>query len=628
MSKLELIDWHLNPRPETPDFTAMMERTNRRGFMGMTAAAAGVLTFLNGSSASAATTASPSLGFKAVPASSADTIVVPEGYEWSRLISWGDPILPGGVPFDEGSRGTGATQALAMGDNNDGMSFFPIDDTRGVIAVNNEYTNIEWLYPSGKPETADDVLKGQNAHGVAIFEVVQRNGRWQLDANGQRNRRITANTPMTLTGPVAGTDAVKTAADPSGTRVLGTINNCANGMTPWGTFLTCEENFNGLFGASGEYTPSAEQKRYGLNQKDWGYGWPQYDKRFDLSQEPNEANRFGYVVEIDPMNPNSTPKKRTALGRFKHENAEVVINKDGRVVVYMGDDERGEHIYKFVSAAKYDPSNQRANRDLLENGRLFVARFEAKEGQMKGVGKWVELAPGKNGLSAANGFATMADVLVNTRLAATVVGATTMDRPEWVAAHPNGRDVYVTLTNNKYRGVRPNQPVDGANPREKNPYGHIMRWAPTGGDHLAEGFTWDLFALAGNPVVHRRGLLGGTPNINAGNMFNSPDGLAFDVDGRMWIQSDGNYSNKGDFEGMGNNQMLAANPVTGEIKRFLTGPVACEITGLSFSPDRKTMFVGVQHPGEDKKPSTFPLGGVPRSTIIAIWRKDGGVVGA
>ncbi|MGA1726616.1 MAG: PhoX family protein, partial [Burkholderiaceae bacterium] len=183
--------------------------------------------------------------------------MVPEGYEWARLISWGDPILPGGVPFDEGSRGTGATQALAMGDNNDGMSFFPIDDTRGVIAVNNEYTNIEWLYPSGKPETADDVLKGQNAHGVAIFEVVQRNGRWQLDANGQRNRRITANTPMTLTGPVAGTDAVKTAADPSGTRVLGTINNCANGMTPWGTFLTCEENFNGLFGASGEYTPSA-----------------------------------------------------------------------------------------------------------------------------------------------------------------------------------------------------------------------------------------------------------------------------------------------------------------------------------------------------------------------------------
>jgi uncharacterized protein len=631
MNRLDRIDWENNPRPEEPDFnTLLTQGASRRSFLGASATAAGVLSFLGSGSALAANTLpSARLGFSGIAASTADTVTVPAGYRWERLISWGDPVLPGGVPFDHATRGSARSQEKAMGDNNDAMFFFPLTADRAVIAVNNEYTNNEWLYPSGKAETLEDVRKSQAAHGITVFEVVRSQGRWKADAAGKHNRRITANTPMEITGPAAGHAEMKTAADATGTRALGTLNNCAAGMTPWGTYLTCEENFNGVFGATGEYTPNADQKRYGLSAKDWEYNWFKHDARFDLSKTPNEGNRFGWVVEIDPMDPTSTPKKRTALGRFKHENAEVVVNKDGHVVVYMGDDERGEHIYKFVSAGRFDAKNPSANRNLLDEGKLYVAKFTADEGQLKGQGEWIELAPGKNGLSAANGFATQADVVIHARLAATIVGATTMDRPEWVAAHPNGQDIFVTLTNNKYRGVKPNQPVDGANPREKNPYGHIVRWTPASGDHTQANFAWEVFTLAGNPSVHPMSLLRGTPNITADNMFNSPDGLLFDKGGRMWIQSDGNYSNKGDFAGMGNNQMLCANPATGEIRRFLTGPVACEITGLTFSPDYKTMFVGVQHPGEEKKASTFPqTGDVPRSSIIVVTREDGGVIGA
>ncbi|SEI61839.1 hypothetical protein SAMN05421831_105163 [Allopseudospirillum japonicum] len=572
------------------------------------------------------------LGFQPVPASTADTFVVPAGYRAQPLISWGDPLLQQAPAFDESGTQNSQAQAGQFGDNTDGMSLFPLAEDRALLAVNNEYTNYEYLFAhQGKSMSAEDVKKAQAAHGVSIFEIRrQADGRWHYVQGSEFNRRITAYTPMQLTGPVAGHPLVKTAQDTSGTHVLGTFNNCANGQTPWGTYLTCEENFHGYFGsAQADLALDARAQRYGLGAKDAGYQWHTQDERFDLAQHPHEPHRFGWIVEIDPMNPESTPLKRTALGRFKHENAALVLDDTGHVVVYMGDDERGEHLYKFVSKHKYQEGQAQHNRQLLEEGTLYVARFEAQEGALEGRGQWIELTHGKHGLTAENGFADQAEVLIFARAAATQVGATTMDRPEWVAIHPNKQSVFCTLTNNKHRGKKDHQPVGGPNPRAANHYGQIVRWYPAQASHISQAFTWDLFVLAGNPEVHQD-LYAGSANIHADNMFNSPDGLGFDQSGRLWIQTDGNYSNAGDFAGMGNNQMLCADPHSGEIKRFATGPIACELTGLAFSPDYKTLFVGVQHPGEDLAPSHFPAGGQskPRSTIMMIQKEDGGVIGS
>ncbi|KEA62915.1 putative phosphatase [Marinobacterium lacunae] len=620
---------------EHSDFDKLVQKgLSRRGFLQGSAAAMGL--FLAASplaKAVAAVTESKLLGFTQIPASTADTFEVPEGYIAEPLISWGDPILKGAPAFDESGLQDSAAQAGQFGDNTDGMSFFPLSEDRGVIAVNNEYTNYEYLFPHQGKEalSADEVKKAQAAVGVSVFEVQRNaNGGWSYLKDSKYNRRITANTEMELTGPVAGHALVKTSADAAGKKVLGTFNNCANGQTPWGTYLTCEENFNGFFGtADAAFSADKHQKRYGLKDKS-DYQWFTQDERFDIAKNPNEPNRHGWIVEIDPMDPTSTPQKRTALGRFKHENAAVTVDDNGHVVVYLGDDERGEHLYRFVSKNTYNPNDQAANRNLLEEGTLYVARFDAGEGELKGQGQWLELTHGKNGLTQENGFADQAEVLIFAREAATQVGATTMDRPEWIAVHPNNKSVCCTLTNNKYRGVEgKNQPVGGPNPRAKNNYGQIVRWWPRGGDHTAAGFDWDLFVIAGNPTVGE-GLYKGSANINADNMFNSPDGLGFDNDGRLWILTDGKYSNEGEFAGMGNNQMLCADPETGEIRRFATGPIACEITGLTFAPDHRAVFVGVQHPGEELAPSHFPAGGSskPRSTIMVVRRKDGGIIGA
>ena len=343
------------------------------------------------------------------------------------------------------------------------------------------------------------------------------------------------------------------------------------------------------------------------------------DERFDIFKHPNEPNRAGYVVEIDPKDPSSTPKKRTALGRFKHENAELVINNDGRVVVYMGDDERGEFLYRFVSDGVYAPGVP--TDSLLEEGTISVAKFNED-----GTGQWLDLTPESTGMASA------AEVAIHTRVAGSAVGATTMDRPEWVAANPRAAEVYCCLTNNKNRGIKPNAggdetPAMGPNPRAENHYGQIVRWRPDGADHTAAGFAWDLYVLAGNPTVHSDANAG-SENVTADNMFNSPDGLKFDSNGLLWIQTDGNYSNEKGFAGHGNNQMLAGDTVTGEIRRFLVGPNECEVTGLAWTPDKRTMFVGIQHPGE-RGNSHWPEGGdsVPRSAIIAVTRDDGGVLG-
>ena len=335
---------------------------------------------------------------------------------------------------------------------------------------------------------------------------------------------------------------------------------------------------------------------------------------FDISKHPNEVNRVGYIVEIDPTDPTSIPKKRTALGRFKHENAAVTVAANGHVVVYLGDDERGEFLYKFVSERKYAQGGE--NRNLLEDGTLFVVKFEENQ-----TGRWLPLTSESTGM-------TKAEISIHTRQAASKLGATTMDRPEWVAVNPNKVEAYCALTNNKNRAVKPNAggdatPAFGPNPRSKNQYGQIVRWNPINGDHTSVDFEWDLFVMAGNPNLHKDEYAG-SENVTAENMFNSPDGLIIDETGLVWIQTDGNYSNEGDFAGMGNNQMLCADSVTGEIRRFLVGPNECEITGMTWSSDRRTIFVGVQHPGE-KGNSSWPGGGntVPRSTLIAINRQDG-----
>ena len=625
-----------------PTDLEQMVGLSRRRFIGA-GALCGAALFLGGGLLSRSTLAQSVkaandslLGFPTIPAATTDSISLPPGYNASVLISWGQPLHTDSPAFDASGNGSAKAQELQFGDNNDGMSLFPFpgDENRALMAINNEYTNYRYLFPhGGQPTSAEDVHKAQAAEGVSVIEVQRSNGQWQFVQGSPYNRRIHGNTPIRMSGPASGDAWLKTAADNSGGKVLGTFQNCANGKTPWGTYLTCEENFTDCFGSSNpQQAFDAGQKRYGASVASKDIGWHLHDPRFDLAKNPNELNRHGWVVEIDPFDPHSTPVKRTALGRFKHENAALGETRDGRAVVYMGDDERGEFIYKFISRDPIDHKNPTANRNLLDHGTLYIARFDNGDGnpdQPKGKGQWLELTHGKNGLNAANGFANQAQVLIHARLAASLLGATRMDRPEWIVVSPKDGQVYCTLTNNVKRGEE-GQPVNGPNPREKNIYGQILRWRESADDQGAMTFDWDLFLIAGNPGVHPGDAKAGSANITPQNMFNSPDGLGFDADGRLWILTDGDYSNSGDFTGMGNNQMLCANPTTGEIRRFMVGPVGCEVTGIAFAPDQRTLFVGIQHPGESGG-STFPEhlpNGKPRSSVMAIRRDDGGIIGA
>lgn len=607
-----------------------MQKVTRRGFIKGSSVASMAL-FFNASMPSvlSAKQKDSLLGFEAIDISTDDDIKVPKGYEAKILVSWGDPLFTKAYSYDESKKidkNAVENAKLVFGDNNDGMSFFPLDgDKRAVLAINNEYVNPEIMFThEGKKLNSLDIMYEQNSMGVSIFEVKrEKNGYYSVVLNSKYNRRITANSPMAISGPAKNSKSLQTKADPNGEFCLGTLNNCANGKTPWGTYLTCEENFDDFFGSSDlDFKLSPSLKRYGFKNKGQGYDWHKFDERFDISKNPNEANRFGWIVEIDPLDPTSTPIKRTALGRIKHENCEIVINKDDKIVAYTGDDEVNEFVYKFVSKDRYDSKNLANNKNILDKGTLYVARFDGEFGDFRGKGQWLEMSYGKNGLNEKNGFKNQADVLINARLAASILGATPMDRCEWIAADVEQNYVYATMTNNKKR-----EDVDAANPRAKNRYGQIIKWGYKDKDHTGDEFQWEIFALAGNPD-NQKGLYKGSNNITSKNKFNSPDGLKFDKFGRLWIQTDGSYSNKNEYEGMGNNQMLCANPSTGEIRRFLTGPIACEITGLAFSEDSKTMFANIQHPGEGLKGSKFPLGKTPRSSVVMIRKLDGGVIGS
>lgn len=619
-------DEQISPRSEETDFDRIVDMAISRRDLLKSIVATGSIAALGGTGAlipkGNAMASASRFAFSPISANTLDDITLPEGYLSQVVVRWGDPLTSNGVEFDHTTRGDGSSQAVSFGDNIDGMEVYA-HEGKTLLVANNEYTNRKIIWGNreeGKFATDDDVLKGKMAHGLTVLEIEQGPDGWSVVKDSPYNRRITPDTEMQMTGPATGHDLLKTDADPTGTKPLGTWNNCGNGTTPWGTYLACEENFNGYFSAADEeHKVSPELKRYGVSSKDWGYGWRTIDSRFDVAANPNEPNRAGYVVEVDPRDPDSAPKKRSALGRFKHENAELVVNSDGRIVVYMGDDERGEFLYRYVSNGVYAPGAE--TDSLLEDGKLYVAKFYDT-----GAGEWLELTP------EATGMASAAEVCIHTRIAASAVGATTMDRPEWVAANPKKAEVYCALTNNKNRGVKPNAggdltPVGGPNPREKNLYGQIVRWQPNGGDHTSNGFAWDLFVVAGNPKVHSDANAG-SANVTEDNMFNSPDGIKFDSNGLLWIQTDGNYSNEEGFEGHGNNQMLAADPATGDIKRFLVGPNECEVTGLTWSPDKRTMFVGIQHPGE-RGNSSWPEGGdsAPRSAVIAIRREDGAPVG-
>jgi secreted PhoX family phosphatase len=583
------------------------------------------------------------LGFSDVPATLRDTVTLPAEYSSQVLYPWGAPtgIANAALPvFLPGGGNTADDQAMQAGMHHDGMHFFPLEanggeSMRGLLVMNHEYTDERLLHADGVERwSAEKVRKSLHAMGVSVIEIERTPQGWRQVVPSAYARRIHGRTPIRLAGPAAGTPWLRTAADPDGTRAFGTFANCAMGVTPWGTYLTCEENFHGYFGgpadAASRATPA--QRRYGtVPGTQWVEYW-RFDERFDLSRHPNEPHRFGWVVEIDPFDPTSTPVKRTALGRKRQESATCTLTRDGRVAVYMGDDAAFEYIYKFVSRDKVRPGRdaaaRAANRHLLDEGTLYVARYDAD-----GRGRWLELAHGRDGIDATHGFADQAQVLVHARLAADIVGATKMDRPEWIAVHPQTGEVYVTLTNNSLRGTAGKPAADAANPRASNLFGGILRWREDGGDAASIGFAWDHFVRAGDPASPKAGARYPRPDADA---FGSPDGLHFDSSGLLWIQTDMGGSTD---TALGNNQLLCADPATGRIRRFMVGPTGCEVTGCVLTPDRRTLFVNIQHPGERRDDETgLPRSGwpddatapghaPPRSATVAVRRRDGGIVG-
>jgi secreted PhoX family phosphatase len=583
-------------------------------------------------------TTAGSFDFKEIEAGVDHTHHVAEGYDAQVLLRWGDPIFPDAPEFDPMNQ-TAEKQARQFGYNSDFIGFIPLDGSsdHGLLVANHEYTNEELMFPGvGVQDTKDANFSKMTkelvdieiaAHGGAVVEIRRVDGKWQVVKDSKYNRRITADTSMEITGPAAGDDRMKTAADPSGRQVRGMVNNCAGGVTPWGTWLSCEENFNGYFwGMLAEDHPEARNyKRYGIGTP--AYAWGRFYDRFDLAKEPNEANRFGWVVEIDPFDPNFVPKKRTALGRTKHEGAAGITNSDGRYVVYLGDDERFDYVYKFVTAGKVDPQNRAANFGLLDEGTLYVAKYNAD-----GTGTWLPMVHGQGPLTEANGFRSQADVLIETRRAADLLGATKMDRPEDIDANPQTNRVYVMLTNNTRRKE---EQVDAANPRANNAFGHIVEMMPDGGDHAATTFKWEVLVKCGDPSVASVGATFSSETTKDG-WFGMPDNCAIDSQGRLWIATDGNNA-----KATGRADGLWALETEGELRgtsrHFFRVPVGGELCGPCFTPNDEALFVAIQHPGEvDEGTSTFdnPItrwpdfkDGMPtRPSVLVITKQGGGKI--
>ncbi|MEU7906576.1 PhoX family phosphatase [Actinoplanes sp. NPDC049118] len=597
------------------------------------------------------------LTFKAIPPNRLDSLIVPNGYDSAVVMRWGDPVLPGAPALDIANQ-SARRQSAQFGYNNDFVGVLPLGrgGRRALLVVNHEYTNEELMFPgftSQEALTVEQLRVAMAAHGLSVVELERVNGTGQWEpVRGHRlpyNRRITAlETPFRFTGPAAGSAWLRTAADPGGTTAIGTLNNCSGGVTPWGTVLSGEENFNQYFvggdAAPAELKPSLA--RYGISTTvrvpSGSRRWDRAQPRFDLALHPNEAHRFGWIVEVDPFEPGSRPRKHTALGRLKHEGANVIVARNGRVVAYMGDDERFDYLYKFVSDRKFLPGDssyaRRLNLTLLESGTLYVAKVTGdspaseidgsgrlpSDGAFGGTGTWIRLVSGNTsyvpGMSAA-------EVLTFTRLAGDAVNATKMDRPEDVQPSPLTGKVYAAMTNNTNRGVGTFAGADEANPRNANRHGHIFELVEDRGDNTAESFTWSLPIVCGDPADPSTYFAG--YDKAAVSPISCPDNVAFDSAGNLWISTDGNA--------LGANDGLFATAIEGSerghLKQFLTVPYGAETCGPFITGDDRSVFVAVQHPGEitgasvEKPASTWPDGDFAKPAVVVAWRLDGGPIG-
>lgn len=568
---------------------------------------------------------------------------VAQGYDADVLLRWGDKVFADAPDFDPLNQSE-AAQERQFGYNNDFVGFIPLEgaDDHGLLVVNHEYTDPHLMFP-GIVTIADggimiaDVTRDRAdiemaAHGGTVIEIRRVDGRWQPVLDGRLNRRITAKTPMRISGPAAGHPRLQTGADPTGRAVLGTINNCAGGVTPWGTYIMAEENIQDYFDSTlpEGHREAANYERLGLPQS--AYGWGAFHERFDLSKEPNEPNRFGWVVEVDVNDPASVPKKRTALGRFKHEGAESAVAPDGRVVFYLGDDERFDYVYKFVTAGRFNPDDRAANMDLLDEGTLHVARFDAD-----GTVTWMPLTHGEGPLTAANGFESQADVVIETRRAADLLGATPMDRPEDIEPNPATGRAYVMLTNNTKR-----ERANAANPRLDNAFGHIIEIIEDNADLAATSGKWEILLQCGDPSVAEVGATFSTATTGNG-WFGMPDNCAIDSDGRLWVSTDGNNPTAtGRTDGLW--AVDIEGPARGTSRLFYRVPVGAEMCGPCPTPDLSTFFVAVQHPGDGGedweghgRPSyyedlstrwpDFDDAMPVRPAVVAITRQGGGRIG-
>lgn len=575
------------------------------------------------------------LGFQAIEPqpTDVDEIVLPDGYKYEVLLRWGDPLMPDAPEFDVDNQ-TPEAQAQQFGIDNDMIAFFPLPEgsdssDHGILVVNHEYSSPDLMFRDYDFEagpTQEQVDIELAAHGVTVVEIKREDGKWGYDKTSSYNRRITATTEVEITGPAAGHELLQTSEDSTGTKVSGTMNNCAGGWTPWGTYLTAEENFHQYFSnlddVADDNPVKAIHERYGLPTGASDLQWNKYYDRFDLGKEPNEPNRYGWVVEIDPYTPDSTPKKRTALGRFRHEAATTVVAPDDRVVCYTGDDARFEYVYKFITDGTFDPNDREANMDLLDSGTLYVAKFNDD-----GSGEWMPLIQGEGPLTADNGFETQADVLIKTRLAADLLEATPMDRPEDVETNPVNKKVYIMLTNNTKR-----EPSDenAANPRPENATGHVIELTENGDDHSALKFEWEILLLCGKPDADDTYFAG--YDKTKVSPIACPDNCTFDNAGNLWIATDG----QGKDSTIASNDALHMVPVEGDerghVQQFFSSVAGSETCGPLFTPDNTTLFIAVQHPGEggtfDDPVSTWPDGKAPaRASVIVIQAEDGGPIG-
>ncbi|BCG98892.1 PhoX family phosphatase [Mesorhizobium loti] len=654
--RTSLLEENEGPATNPTDNRTMGEiiaaRFSRRGFLkgslavSAIAATVGPLAMIAADDARAAE--GSAFKFDELEAGIDDKHHVAPGYDADVLLRWGDPLFADSPQFDP-TKQSAEAQARQFGYNNDYVGYIAIDGSaeHGLLVVNHEYTNPHLMFPGivsivekdGKkkaevaPLSKEQVDVEMAAHGGTIVEIRKVSGKWQVVRDGKLNRRITATTEMALSGPVAGHDRVKTNADPSGTKVFGTFNNCAGGVTPWGTYVMAEENIHGYF--SGElpegHKEAANYKRLGIPEG--AYEWGAHYDRFNLAKEPHEPNRFGWIVEVDVNDPTSTPRKRTAMGRFKHEGAESIIAKDGRVVFYLGDDERFDYVYKFVTKGTFNANDHAANKDLLDEGTLHVAKF-AEDGTVD----WLPIVFGQGPLTAENGFGSQADVLIETRRAADLLGATKMDRPEDI--QPNGVNgkVYVMLTNNSKRKA---DQVDAANPRAENAFGHIIEITETDGDFTAAKGKWEVLLKCGDPSVADVGATFSTATTAHG-WFGMPDNCAVDSAGRLWVATDGQGP-----KATGRTDGLWAVDTEGAArstsKLFFRVPIGAEMCGPLFAPDDRTAFVAVQHPGDGgedwegfgrpsyyEDPSTrwpdFKSEMPVRPSVVAITRQGGGKI--